>query len=90
MKPEEIVEKLPQGTLLLGLGLQQYKSFFESQRRDLVFEKEDAWQVRAGTVARMGVDAYKKGWKDNPLELSPLYLKPSEAEIRLRQKEADP
>ena len=78
--PEELATVLPKGTFIFGDGLKNYGELF---RRDgIKFGDEVLWRPRASKVAEIALRLYKERKRDDPFTLVPLYLRPTEAEVK--------
>lgn len=79
--PEEWARKLPNGTLIFGDGLKTYKDLFT--RKGLILGLDERWWYpRPGVIARAGFSDYENGQRADPFKLVPLYLRPTEAELK--------
>ena len=83
--PEELLPRLPQGTVVFGDGIMRYSEVFGG------FERGDAdWaRPRASVVARLGARRFLEQGAEELDKLTPLYLRLSVAEQKLRQREAE-
>ena len=77
-KPEELAARLAAETTVFGSGVAAYETVFAR------FPKGPAeWGVpRAEVVARLGWQAFQTGATDECNILRPLYLRPTEAEVK--------
>ena len=75
--PENWLATVPQDTVLVGEGI----SLLEQSVPDgFVVSPESTWRPQAKTVASLAWSRFNAGEKHSPLELKPLYLRPSAAE----------
>ncbi|KAF0243770.1 MAG: hypothetical protein FD180_3093 [Planctomycetota bacterium] len=77
-RPEELAARLAPGTTVFGSGVDKYPEVFAR------FPKGPAsWGVpKAEIVARLGWQAFQTGATDECNILRPLYLRPTEAEVK--------
>jgi tRNA threonylcarbamoyladenosine biosynthesis protein TsaB len=77
-RPEDLAARLAAGTTVFGSGVEKYPAVFAR------FAKGPAdWSVpRAQVVARLGWQAFQSGAMDDYNILRPLYLRPTEAEVK--------
>jgi len=90
IRPELLVERLPRGEkcILFGDGLRQYGDVFESLIKSLGLDtvtlfKNTVKSVRPGLIGSLSMRKLLTDPKGQlPHELDPLYLRPSDAEIK--------
>jgi tRNA threonylcarbamoyladenosine biosynthesis protein TsaB len=90
IKPEELAKKLPPDTFIFGDGLTRpartgvqsggYKDLFKG--KGISFGEESTWYPRPKYIAQLGLEEFNRGKKTDPLNLVPLYLRLTEAEIK--------
>ncbi len=80
VRPEDLARELPERVHLFGDGLKRYGALFE--RPGVTFGGEEEWVCCARVVAELGARAFADGRRDDPLTLVPLYLRPTEAEVK--------
>lgn len=80
VRPEELLPHLPAEVFLFGDGLDRYASVFA--RPGVRLGPPDLRHPRAATVARLGWEAWQAGRRDDAFTLVPLYLRPTEAEVK--------
>ena len=78
--PEEFVASLPAGTLVYGSALERYGALFRS--RDFAIGDPALGNARASAVAALAWERASRGEADDPHSLAPLYLRPTEAEVK--------
>ncbi len=76
----------PAPILFLGAGLEVYREFIEQNREGVIIGPEPLWHVRAANIASLA--AGKNTVIQHPVEVTPFYLRKSEAEIKLQAEEA--
>lgn len=80
MRPEDLARELPEKVHLFGDGMKRYGSMF--QREGITFGGEDEWVCHAREVASLGARDFAAGRRDDASTLVPLYLRPTEAEVK--------
>ncbi len=91
-KPEILLKKLnneypePAPMFFLGNGLGPYGELVSKGRKGAILTSEPLWHVRASNIAAL---ALSEGAESaTALELTPLYLRKSEAEIRRKARQS--
>jgi tRNA threonylcarbamoyladenosine biosynthesis protein TsaB len=89
LRPEALVDRMeaarqeaPQrdgGVLFLGSGLGVYGGFLEEACPGALLAPEPLWHIRAANIALLALEEGSP--MKNPLEIAPLYLRKSEAEL---------
>lgn len=82
ISPDEVINRLPEGTLVFGDGVPRYVKIFE--KRNLLIGNDDIGIPKAYIVAILGRHAYKKGRRRDINALKPIYLQKPEATERLQ------
>jgi tRNA threonylcarbamoyladenosine biosynthesis protein TsaB len=80
-RPEQVAERVPEGTFVFGDGVRAYADVFTGERYEIGPEELMIGQARH--VARLAVEAFRAGRRDDPLELVPRYHRRTEAEEKL-------
>jgi len=87
---EEIIEEINQlnlSVIFLGDGVPVYREFIESHiKTEFYFAPPHLGYQRAGAIASLGADYYKKGRLQSAKEHKPEYLRLSQAERELALK----
>lgn len=79
---EELLPLIKTDTLFLGDGLGLYAGIIKKEKgKKAEFAHPRLWLPRPENVAFLGLEKLKKGKKDNPLRLVPLYLHPKECNV---------
>lgn len=81
-KPAAFAARVPPGAFVLGDALDAYGELF----RDVARASRDLWDPRPERVALLGGRRYAAGERHDAARLSPLYLRPTEAELKAREK----
>lgn len=90
IRPEELLRSLqeicpaPASIHFLGNGLGPYGELLREGREGAVFTAEPLWNVRAANIAALA--ALRGAPTTAALELTPLYLRKSEAELRSKTR----
>ena len=82
-KPDAFVARVPPGALVLGDALDRYGALFGDMARG----PRESWNPRPETVALLGLRLHEQGVRHDTAALSPLYLRPTEAEIKFGRRE---
>lgn len=77
--PDKFAEMIPDGATIFGDGVERYSETFS---RFKVADKS-VWFPRPSVVALLGADAKP----EDPFTITPLYLRPTEAEVKLKSME---
>ncbi len=81
---DDLLKKVRAKTIFLGDGLLDYRDMIQKKKRDLaIFASRDLWFPRASIVARYGLERLKAGRVDRAHDITPLYLRPPEAQEKL-------
>jgi tRNA threonylcarbamoyladenosine biosynthesis protein TsaB len=92
LKPEDLIRGIDEKTIFIGDGVRRYGDFLCQSLSSLaVFPPDPFFHMPHGSVlAKRGLELIQNG---DVLDLStfiPLYVRPSEAEIKWRDREASP
>ncbi|GJQ58868.1 MAG: tRNA (adenosine(37)-N6)-threonylcarbamoyltransferase complex dimerization subunit type 1 TsaB [Candidatus Scalindua sp. AMX11] len=79
--PKDLLDILPDHTLLFGDGITPYKDIFT--QKNLTLSTDVSGIANALNVAKLGLKRYEQGERCDMETLEPLYLRRSEAEERL-------
>jgi len=82
--PDNLIEMLPDSTLIFGDGIAPYKEVFTPKELTILAD-EKLGIADAADVARLGMEMYEQGMRCEINALTPLYLRRSEAEERLKE-----
>ena len=82
--PLDLLEKLPlQETIFLGDGVEVYGELIEERLGvKVLFAPPHLRFLRGSTVAEIGLQRFKKGETDDISSMVPIYVRPSDAEIK--------
>ncbi|HZE98759.1 MAG TPA: tRNA (adenosine(37)-N6)-threonylcarbamoyltransferase complex dimerization subunit type 1 TsaB [Planctomycetota bacterium] len=81
-KPDAFAARVPKDAFVLGDALDQYGGLF----RDIVKAPRELWDPRPDLVALLGQRLHEQGTRHDAATLVPLYLRPTEAEIKFGRK----
>ncbi|MBT5306290.1 MAG: tRNA (adenosine(37)-N6)-threonylcarbamoyltransferase complex dimerization subunit type 1 TsaB [Candidatus Scalindua sp.] len=84
ISPDNLIDMLPETTLIFGDGIAPYKQIF-AQKELTILSDEKLGIADAADVARLGMERYEQGIRCEINSLIPLYLRKSEAEERLME-----
>jgi tRNA threonylcarbamoyladenosine biosynthesis protein TsaB len=83
LKPAALAVRILQPTLITGPGLERYESLFQEALGDLaVFPPPEFRHVRAGVLARLGLEQFAAGRTPDLDKLTPFYLRPADTELK--------
>jgi len=85
IKPDKLIDILPESTLIFGDGVAPYKEIF-AQGNITIEEDEKPGIAEAVNVARLGLERYEQSERCEINALVPLYLRKSEAEEKLQER----
>jgi len=83
-KPAEFVARIPNDALVFGDALEAYGELFRDRPRG----PRDLWDPRPEAIARLGRRLHEQGVRHDAASLVPLYLRPTEAELKFGPKKA--
>jgi tRNA threonylcarbamoyladenosine biosynthesis protein TsaB len=87
--PQTFLRRIQQPTVFMGDGLGVYETLVQSELKELaLFPPLAGRGGRAAAVAELGRRRLLQGQRDNPGELSPHYLRSSEAEFMYHDRHA--
>jgi len=89
ISPDGLIDILPDSTLIFGDGIAPYRDIF-TQKNLTIVEDEKLSIADAADVARLGLKRYEQSIRCEINALSPLYLRKSEAEERLKERRLKP
>jgi tRNA threonylcarbamoyladenosine biosynthesis protein TsaB len=81
-KPDVFVTRIPKDALVLGDALDAYDELFRDRPRG----PRDRWDPKPESIARLGRRLFESGVRHDAATLVPLYLRPTEAEVKFGQK----
>lgn len=88
LPPASLAEGLEGPLVLVGDGAQAYRELFaEKLGSAAIFAPPGSHFPRAATIGLLGAEKLALGELLDPVSSVPIYVRPSEAEINLRQKE---
>ena len=81
-KPDAFAARVPKGAFVFGDALDQYGGLF----RDVTRGPRELWDPRPDVVALLGQRLHEAGTRHDAATLVPLYLRPTEAELKFGRK----
>ena len=92
VKPQELVERITEETVLVGDALIRYGDLLAKELGDRLLKAPPHLNlVHASSVAWLAWRRLQLGMQDDPSSCTPLYVRPSEAElVRISGKESGP
>jgi tRNA threonylcarbamoyladenosine biosynthesis protein TsaB len=86
LRPEDLVKKINEQTIFLGGGIKNYGDFLLNSLSTLViFPPAPLHSPHGSMVARLGFELLQKGECLDLDTFTPLYIRPSEAEIKWQE-----
>lgn len=83
LSPRALAGRILEPTLITGPGLERYGSLFKELLGDLaVYPPPEFNYVRAGVLARLGLEQFLAGNIPDQDALTPFYLRPPDAELK--------
>jgi tRNA threonylcarbamoyladenosine biosynthesis protein TsaB len=90
LRPEDLVNKIKEQTIFVGDGVRTYRDFLLHSLPSLaVFPAAPLLVPHGSIVAKMGFELLKKGEHLNISTFSPIYVRPSEAEVKWLETHSD-
>ena len=86
-RPEELIGQIHEKTIFIGDGVKTYGDLLRSQLPSLAAFPISSLHVPHGsTVARLGLDLLRRGEDLDLAAFTPIYVRPSEAELKWQEK----
>jgi len=90
LRPEDLVKKIKERTIFLGDGVRTYRDFLlHSLPSQAIFPAAPVHVLHGSMVAKLGLELLKKGKHLSVSTLSPIYIRPSEAEVKWQETHSD-
>jgi tRNA threonylcarbamoyladenosine biosynthesis protein TsaB len=90
LRPEDLAKKIKEQTIFLGSGVKSYGDFLLNSLPSLAIFPPGPFHVPHGSmVAKSGFELLKKGEHLNLSAFTPIYIRPSEAEMKWRETHSD-
>jgi tRNA threonylcarbamoyladenosine biosynthesis protein TsaB len=90
IRPEDLIKKIHEQTIFLGDGVKTYGDFLLNSLPSLAIFPPAPLHVSHGSmVARLGFELLRKGEHLNLSTFSPIYIRPSEAEMKWQEAHSD-
>ncbi len=90
IRPEELVTKITEQTILVGEGVRTYGDFLLRSLPSLAIFPAAPLHVPHGSmVAKLGFELLRKGTHLDVSTFSPIYIRPSEAEVKWQETHPD-
>jgi tRNA threonylcarbamoyladenosine biosynthesis protein TsaB len=88
MSPEDLLRKIEERTVFVGGGVKTYGSLLVKSLPSLALFPDPSLHLPHGSVvARLGAEHLRKGEALNMETLAPIYVRPSEAEIKWQENQ---
>jgi tRNA threonylcarbamoyladenosine biosynthesis protein TsaB len=90
IRPENLIEKIGEKTIFVGEGLKTYGPLLREALPTLAAFAAPSLNVPHGsTVAQLGLELLCRKETLDPASFGPIYIRPSEAEVKWREKHPD-
>lgn len=90
IKPDLLLEKIKEPTIFLGDGIKVYGNLIRDMLKDMaVIAPAHLWPVKASNIGLLAWKKFKSGSIDSPENIRLNYLRPSEAELKMKQARVD-
>ena len=87
LSPDNLINKIKEPTIFLGDGIKVYGNLIKDMLKDTaVIAPAHLWQIKASNIGLLAWKKFKSGNIDSPESIRLNYLRPSEAEIKVRLK----
>ncbi len=87
IEPGQLVLRIKEPTIFFGSGVKTYGAFLKETLQSLVLFPPPPLHIPHGsTVAKLGVERLKRGETLDLTNFTPLYVRPSEAEIKWKER----
>jgi len=87
LSPDNLINKIKEPTIFLGDGIKVYGNLIKDMLKDTaVIAPAHLWQIKASSVGLLAWKKFKSGNIESPESIRLNYLRPSEAEIKVRLK----
>jgi tRNA threonylcarbamoyladenosine biosynthesis protein TsaB len=90
IRPDDLVKKIKEHTIFLGDGVKTYKEFLINFLPSLAIFPPAPLSVSHGSmVAKLGFELLQKGERLDLSTFVPIYVRPSEAEMKWQETHPD-
>ena len=89
ISPEALIDCIEESTIFLGNGVKiisDLKSQIRNPKSEIIFAPSHLWLIRAVNIGLLAWKKFKEGEIDSPEAVGLNYLRPSEAELKVRLK----
>lgn len=88
LKPEELVHQIKEKTLLVGDGIRNYGQYFQTVLPSFILYPSIPLHLPHGSIlAILGFESLRKGESLDLASFTPLYVRPSDAELKWQEKQ---
>jgi tRNA threonylcarbamoyladenosine biosynthesis protein TsaB len=90
LRPEDLLRKMEEKTIFVGDGVRTYGGFIRAAAPSLALFPTDCLHLpRGSAVARLGLERLREKERLDLSSFSPIYVRPSEAEIKWRERQSN-
>jgi tRNA threonylcarbamoyladenosine biosynthesis protein TsaB len=87
MSPKDLIKKIVEKTIFVGDGVKTYGALLVKSLSSLALFPDPSLHLpRGSVVARLGNEHLRRGESLDVETLAPIYVRPSEAEIKWQEK----
>lgn len=85
ISPTALVERIQEPTIFIGDGIQVFKSQILNLKSQILIAPPHLWPIKAFNIGMLAVQRFRRGEIISPENIKLNYLRPSEAEIKIKQ-----
>src|SRR4030042_994478 len=90
IKPEDLIKKIQERTIFIGDGVRTYGEYLRNSLAALaIFPPTFLNVIHGSGVAKLGLELLRKGEQLDLANFTPLYVRPSEAEMKFHSAEGE-
>ena len=90
IRPEDLVKNIQERTIFIGDGVKTYGEYLRNSLPSLAIFSPFSFHVPHGSaVAKLGLELLRKGKNLDLANFTPIYVRPSEAEIKWQERHSD-
>jgi len=83
IRPLNLIKGIRRKTIFAGTGVLVYKGLIERKMKDLaIFPPHHLNRIQAEVIGRIALEKIKKGEIEDKMNLTPFYIRPSDAELK--------
>jgi tRNA threonylcarbamoyladenosine biosynthesis protein TsaB len=87
IRPEELVKEIDEKTIFIGDGVKTYGGYLRGVLpSQVIFPPSPLHVLHGSAVAKLGLEVLRKGESLDLSKFTPIYVRPSEAEIKWKER----